>query len=184
MAPEARANQCANRRQWSCAVISPNLFPWGQSERSRLMTELLIGPGNPIVRGALTAAPTWLAADESAYWFPCRAQGAPRSVCPLRTLGRARIYSPPQVGRCTDLPGREQSRLVATVRACSSGVDSVIHVYFPRGERSRMVASIRDCSHLLDVGNVAVHGVGGNQIFSPVSVSTLWQSSFERKQYF
>ena len=30
-----------------------------------------------------------------------------------------------------------------------------------------MVATIRDCSHLLDVGDVAVHGVGRDEIFFP-----------------
>jgi hypothetical protein len=41
-----------NRRQTSCVAHRLSLFVKGQSERSRLMTKLLIGPENPIVRGA------------------------------------------------------------------------------------------------------------------------------------
>ena len=52
--------------------------------------------------------------------------------------------------------GRVRSRLFVAVRRLSVLIFYGANVRV----RSRLVATIRDCSHLIDVGDVAVHGVG------------------------
>ena len=59
-------------------------------------------------------------------------------------------------------------RTVASVRGCSwLFVPSVALIFHSANVRvrSRLVATIRDCSHLFDVGDVAVHGVGRDEVF-------------------
>ena len=57
--------------------------------------------------------------------------------------------------------GRVRSRLFAAVRPLGTLIFHSANVRV----RSRLVATIRDCSHLVDVGDVAVHGVGRDEVF-------------------
>ena len=57
--------------------------------------------------------------------------------------------------------GRVRSRLFAAVRPLGALIFHSANVRV----RSRLVATIRDCSHLLDVGDVAVYGVRGDEVF-------------------
>ena len=56
---------------------------------------------------------------------------------------------------------RVRSRLFAAVRALGTLIFHNANVRV----RSRLVATIRDCSHLVDVGDVAVDGVGCDEVF-------------------
>jgi len=55
---------------------------------------------------------------------------------------------------------RVRSRLFGAVRPLSALIFHSANVRV----RSRLVAIIRDCSHLIDVGDVAVHGVGRDEV--------------------
>lgn len=64
--------------------------------------------------------------------------------------------------------GRVRSRLFGVVRCCSLlfvARNVVVFQSANGGVRSRLVATSRDRSHLIDVRDVALHGVGRHEVF-------------------